>query len=410
KIGVMFGCLQGETKVLTEKGGISIAEIVKKKIKINVWSYNEKSNKFELQPIIDYHINGKINKQQDFIHIKGNGICTKNGIIGFTVTPNHQVLTKQGWKNAKDLRKDDLLVTKYFNKINGTAEEFLWGTLIADSHITKRTNNSAIMFQDKSNEDYVAWKIAKLEKMLKFKKINLYQYKSEYSLDLTLIKEKIKNRHPIEFLKNHFSKLGFAVWIMDDGTLDTKKSHLRYSISIKRLANNKFALLRISCLLNKLGYPNRVRFSNGSIIFNKKISLKIAKDICKFIPFCMQYKLPKGFKNKYVDFELNNEIRIKKYFSKITSITIAHKRLMRNKTKYDLTVKNNNYLVGNSSNGVVIHNSPLVTPGGKALKFYASVRIDLRRVTSLKQGDTIIGTRVRAYVVKNKVAPPFRTA
>ncbi|KKL91105.1 hypothetical protein LCGC14_1898020 [marine sediment metagenome] len=58
----------------------------------------------------------------------------------------------------------------------------------------------------------------------------------------------------------------------------------------------------------------------------------------------------------------------------------------------------------------VMFGSPLVTPGGKALKFYASVRIDLRRVTTLKQGDKVIGTRVRAYVAKNKVAPPFRTA
>ena len=58
----------------------------------------------------------------------------------------------------------------------------------------------------------------------------------------------------------------------------------------------------------------------------------------------------------------------------------------------------------------VMFGSPEVTPGGRALKFYSSVRIDLRRVDSIKQGTEIVGNRVRARVVKNKVAPPFRVA
>ena len=58
----------------------------------------------------------------------------------------------------------------------------------------------------------------------------------------------------------------------------------------------------------------------------------------------------------------------------------------------------------------VTYGSPEVTPGGRALKFYSSVRVDLRRVESIKQGAEVMGNRVRARIVKNKVAAPFRVA
>ena len=54
--------------------------------------------------------------------------------------------------------------------------------------------------------------------------------------------------------------------------------------------------------------------------------------------------------------------------------------------------------------------SPETTSGGRALKFYASVRIDIRRIETLKVGAEMIGNRIRAKIVKNKVAPPFREA
>lgn len=58
----------------------------------------------------------------------------------------------------------------------------------------------------------------------------------------------------------------------------------------------------------------------------------------------------------------------------------------------------------------VMFGNPETTPGGKALKFYASMRFDIRRIASLKKGEEVVGNRVRVKIVKNKVAPPFKQA
>jgi len=56
----------------------------------------------------------------------------------------------------------------------------------------------------------------------------------------------------------------------------------------------------------------------------------------------------------------------------------------------------------------IMFGNPETTPGGRALKFYASVRIDVRKIDTIKQGETFLGNRTRAKITKNKVAPPFK--
>ncbi|MGH7719504.1 MAG: intein-containing recombinase RecA, partial [Gemmatimonadaceae bacterium] len=79
----------------------------------------------------------------------------------------------------------------------------------------------------------------------------------------------------------------------------------------------------------------------------------------------------------------------------------------RSMNRFDIEVEgNHNYFV----DGVMVHNSPETTTGGKALKFYASVRLDIRRIGPVKEKEDVTGSHVRVKVVKNKVAPPFKQA
>ncbi|HEX8348221.1 MAG TPA: hypothetical protein VF657_26350 [Actinoplanes sp.] len=88
-------------------------------------------------------------------------------------------------------------------------------------------------------------------------------------------------------------------------------------------------------------------------------------------------------------------------------IDVQVKPKTRSMNRFDIEVEgNHNYFV----DGVMVHNSPETTTGGRALKFYSSVRLDVRRIESLKDGTDVVGNRTRVKVVKNKVAAPFKQA
>jgi len=93
--------------------------------------------------------------------------------------------------------------------------------------------------------------------------------------------------------------------------------------------------------------------------------------------------------------------------ARVTSVAAYQPAAAEAMDRFDLEVEgNHNYIAG----GIVVHNSPETTTGGNALKFYASVRLDIRRIGAVKKGEEVIGSETRVKVVKNKVAPPFRQA
>lgn len=418
KIGMMgYGCFHYDTVVNFVDGkAIPIGEVVDKKISGDVYCINEETKNIETKPIVDWHDNGKVETNSDFIHIQTTSIDGR-GRFGFTCTPNHKILTNSGWKEAKELTFSDKLVSKYRETINGSYGEFLRGIFIGDSRLNIRDKNTAnLRLQDNENIEYLNWKLDKLEKFLKFNEIKIdrgYRYDTEFTYEFTKIKKELDERNPLYMLEKAYSALSLAIWYMDDGHYDDKNGHNRASISIKRLKNQNAILDKIVDILKEKTEIDDISilYEEGKIIFTSQGTDKLANIIATFIPKSMQYKLPENFRDRYVDFELNNSPKIVTDYVDIKEIREASDRQMRNKRKFDISIKDNkNYMVGGSRNGVIVHNSPETTTGGNALKFYASVRIDVRRIATLKQGDSQIGNRVKAKVIKNKVAPPFRQA
>ena len=417
KIGTMgYGCFHYDTLVNFVDGrSIPIGEVVDNRIEGEVYSINEKSGEIEIKEIIDWHDNGKVTDSKDFIHIQTTSIDGR-GRFGFTSTLNHKILTNNGWKEAGDISFDDKLISKYEETVNGSYGEFLRGMFIGDSRLHIRDKNTAnLKLQDNENSEYLNWKLDKLEKFLNFTELKIdrgFRYDSKFTYEFAKIKRELGERNPLYMLEN-YSPLSLALWFMDDGNYDNKNGHNRANISVKRFKNQNILLDKIVNRLKEVTEIDKisVNYRDGTIMFSVDATKSLFNIICSFVPESMQYKLSEEFKGKYTDFDLKNTPKIVKDFVKIKEIREASSRQMRKKRKFDIAVEDNhNYIVGGSRNGIIVSNSPEITSGGNALKFYASIRIDIRRIATLKQGEAQIGNRVKAKVIKNKVAPPFRLA
>jgi recombination protein RecA len=119
----------------------------------------------------------------------------------------------------------------------------------------------------------------------------------------------------------------------------------------------------------------------------------------------MDYKLIPAYRGRFC---VQPDFRPMRYELVALPVTDIHiKPPTRSMHRFDIEVEgSHNYLV----DGVVVHNSPETTPGGRALKFYSSIRLDIRRIEQIKDGTDVVGNRTRVKVVKNKCAAPFRQA
>jgi recombination protein RecA len=144
---------------------------------------------------------------------------------------------------------------------------------------------------------------------------------------------------------------------------------------------------------------------NATLVFNNDETAKLHALIAPFVHPRMDYKLLPAFRGRFAVEPVFRPMRYELVALPVTDIHV--KPPTRSMHRFDIEVEDShNYLV----DGVVVHNSPETTPGGRALKFYSSIRLDIRRIEAIKDGTDVTGNRTRVKVVKNKCAAPFKQA
>ena len=161
----------------------------------------------------------------------------------------------------------------------------------------------------------------------------------------------------------------------------------------------------------------RPTLSGHNLLFSGDRARMFHEKIAPYVHPSMDYKLHPDLRGRFAWAPAAASSRSGTTLEERTSLRPTGMKVLRKYRKpagercrthrYDLQVEGNHtYLVDH----VVVHNSPETQPGGRALKFYASQRLDIRRIETLKDGTEAVGNRVRVKVVKNKVAAPFRQA
>jgi recombination protein RecA len=219
-----------------------------------------------------------------------------------------------------------------------------------------------------------------------------------------------------EYLKS-LTPLALAIWYMDDGSFVVRSKGVqerttggagRIEIVVEAMSpGSRDRLVRYLRDTHKLDVQlvsKGVR-QVSAIRFTTAASEKFQKLVAPYTHPSMDYKLLPRFRGQFAVEPQLAPARERLVPARILDIHV--KPPTRSMKRFDLEVEGlHNYFV----DGVMVHNSPETTTGGKALKFYASIRLDIRRIETLKDGTDAVGNRTRVKVVKNKVSPPFKTA
>jgi recombination protein RecA len=425
KIGVMFGCFTYGTRVTLADGTTEkIGRIVNQRMPVEVRTYDAASDEVVVRPVTDWFDNGVTDQFLQVTVEKSGG----NGRSRFGVTPNHLVRTPGGWREAGELLSGDRVLVDETARLSDLQWQVVLGGLMGDAHLApNRRGRRGVRFRmghGSKQADYLDWKSSLLGNIGQSRSVRA---NGAVHVDLTPLPELAELREVVywgdgrkhlsgEFLKA-LTPLALAIWFMDDGSFPLRSTGLqertrggsgRVEICVEAMGEASRARLAeylrdthgVDCSVAPRGRRRKAVLTMSTAGTRRFLEL-----VAPYVHPSMEHKLLPALRGQFsVDPEF---VEPREVLVPARVLDVHVKPRGRSMHRFDIEVAGtHNYFV----DGVMVHNSPETTTGGKALKFYASVRLDVRRIETLKDGTDAVGNRTRCKVVKNKVSPPFKQA
>ena len=421
KIGVMFGCLSYGTRVTLADGTQEkIGKIVNQRLPVEVLSYDFATGDVVPRKVVNWFDNGPTEQFLQFTVARGG----KNGRAQFACTPNHQIMTPGGWREAQELAVGDRVLQAVPHHLSTFQWEALLGMLMGDGALspTRSGHGARLRWGHGARQTaYADWKASLFANVHVSRSTNATGavfFDSQPLPELAELREAVyvggKKVLSHDYLKR-LTPLSLALWYLDDGSFALRSKGLqrrtaggsgRAEMCVEALEPTSRHRLA-EYLADTWGIQSKLLTRGGKAVlqFPTAETAKLHALIAPFVHSSMEYKLLPAYRGRFAVEPVFRPARDELVPMPIVQITV--KPRTRSMHRFDLEVEGtHNYFV----DGVMVHNSPETTPGGRALKFYSSVRLDIRRIESIKDGVEVVGSRTRVKVVKNKVAPPFRQA
>lgn len=425
KIGVMFGCMSYSTRVTLADGTTEkIGKIVNQKMDVEVLSYDPERDEVVARKVTDWFNNGPAERFLQVTVEKSGG----NGRSQFAATENHQVRTPGGWCEAGELIPGDRVMVAEDVRLSDQQWQVVLGGLMGDGHLAPNTHGRRgvryRMGHGARQVEYIDWKASLLGNISQTRNV---RPNGAVHIDLTPLPELSDVRdtvywgdgkkHLTEDYLKALTPLALAVWFMDDGSFSLRSQGKqqrtlggsgRIEICVEamseatqeRLASYLRDVHGVDCRVAPRGARQQ-----AFLTMTTKGTDRFQELVAPYIHPSMAYKLLPRHQGRFTVEPQFVDPTTRPVPAKVLDVRV--KPPTRSMHRFDIGVEGtHNYFV----DGVMVHNSPETTTGGKALKFYASVRLDIRRIETLKDGTEAVGNRTRVKVVKNKVAPPFKQA